>query len=57
VKLGPQVNFEGTGHDRLHQEAIAVCVGGGWWSELGRVERTDDKGHFEFLDLLSASTR
>jgi TonB family protein len=49
VKLGPQINFEGTVVDRYTKKPISgvsVMV-----AELGRVERTDDAGHFAFLDL------
>jgi TonB family protein len=49
VKLGPQVNFEGTVLDRYTKKPIpgvSVMV-----AEMGLVERTDESGHFQFVDL------
>jgi TonB family protein len=48
VKLGPQVNFEGTVLDRFTKKPLAgVQV----TLENGATTRTDEKGHFEFVDL------
>jgi TonB family protein len=49
VKLGPQVNFEGTVLERFKKTPLAnvtVTV-----VDVGRVATTDAAGHFEFVDL------
>jgi TonB family protein len=49
VKLGPQVNFEGTVLDRYTKKPIAgvkVTI-----VDTGAVATTDEKGHFELIDL------
>lgn len=48
VKLGPQVNFEGTVLDRFTKKPmvnVQVTL------ETGVTARTDEKGHFEFIDV------
>jgi TonB family protein len=49
VKLGPQVNFEGTVLERFKKKALAkvqVSV-----IDVGVTTLTDEAGHFEFVDL------
>ncbi len=48
VKLGPQVNFEGRVLERFTKKPMAgVAI----TLESGVVARTDEDGHFEFLDV------
>ena len=48
VKLGPQVNFEGRVLERFTKKPMAgVAV----MLESGTVARTDEDGHFEFVDV------
>ncbi len=47
VKLGPQVNFEGTVLERFTKKPLpGVTI-----TVEDKVATTDDKGHFEFIDL------
>jgi TonB family protein len=48
VKLGPQVNFEGTVLDRFTKRPMPEVL---IMLETGVSARTDEKGHFEFVDV------
>ncbi len=55
VKLGPQVNFEGTILERFHKKPLAeVQVS---LEDLGLSTVTDAEGHFQFLDVPVGSHR
>lgn len=55
VKLGPQVNFEGTILERFQKKPLAdVLVS---LDDLGSSTRTDAEGHFQFIDVPSGAHR